>query len=360
MMLVSVSGFHLIRRRTPGAFNYSPMVWNALLFALISYVLLNADEHSAHSWRGIPTLVIGLLHLGIAYPALARNRVSPTLALMLGGIGIICVTIFIPMQFSGYPLIIGMSGNAFFMTWLSIRTKSNELRLLALASFAFVILRLLWIGTGDNDEGFQAVLNTRFMTFIWTILILYSSAFVYQKYRSSFAGTLFEIPKWVAIKENLDRNARWLYRSGTHEPTVIFFIVSANILSLWLLTTEVVAFVDYQLNLKDDHEGQAKLLSITVLWAVYAAVVIITGIILKAPFVRLAGLGMLTVTVIKLFLIDTFQLDQLYRVSAYIVLGAVLLSGGFLYQRYQNRVRDFITQPSERWQASASECKYED
>jgi len=48
------------------------------------------------------------------------------------------------------------------------------------------------------------------------------------------------------------------------------------------------------------------------------------------------------VTVFKLFIYDTFNLDQLYRVTAYIVLGVLLLLGGLLYQRYQPRIRGFF------------------
>ena len=347
MMLASVSGFHIVQRRTPGTFDYSPMIWNGILYAGISYALLHSDNNNLHAFRGIPTLAVGLLHLCIAYLALVRNRTQPTLAFMLAGIGIVCITIFIPMQFGGYPLIIGMSANAFVMIALSTRTKSNELRLLALASFVFTILRLLSIGTSVDEEDFQVIFNIRFVTFIWTILALYGAAFVYQKYRTSFTSRLFEIPSWIAIKENLDRNARWLYRSNTYDSTVIFLIASAQIVSVWLLTTEVVAFADYQLGLSEDLENQAKLLSITVSWAVYAALVIVTGTILRATFIRLAGLGMLAVTVFKLFLVDTFALDQLWRVSAYIVLGIVLLSGGFMYQRYQNRMRGFFKRPFE-------------
>ena len=58
--------------------------------------------------------------------------------------------------------------------------------------------------------------------------------------------------------------------------------------------------------------------------------------------VRLASLGLLAVPIVKLFLFDSFALDQGYRVAAFLSLGVILLIGGFLYQRYGEVIRGFL------------------
>jgi uncharacterized membrane protein len=78
------------------------------------------------------------------------------------------------------------------------------------------------------------------------------------------------------------------------------------------------------------------------LWSAYSILLVITGIGLRSSFIRLSGLGLLSMTVFKLFIYDTFNLDHLYRVTAYIALGVLLLLGGLLYQRYQPRIRGFF------------------
>ena len=69
---------------------------------------------------------------------------------------------------------------------------------------------------------------------------------------------------------------------------------------------------------------------------------IVLGIVRRDRYVRLAGLGLLAVPVIKLFAYDAFELEQVYRVVAFIGLGALLVIGGFLYQRYSRVIRGFL------------------
>ena len=58
--------------------------------------------------------------------------------------------------------------------------------------------------------------------------------------------------------------------------------------------------------------------------------------------VRLAALALLAIPILKLFLVDSFALEQGYRVAAFLGLGAILLAGGFFYQRYSTAIRGFL------------------
>ena len=51
---------------------------------------------------------------------------------------------------------------------------------------------------------------------------------------------------------------------------------------------------------------------------------------------------MLALPVLKLFLYDAFQMEQGYRVAAFIGLGVLLLAGGLLYQRFSRQIRGFL------------------
>ena len=50
--------------------------------------------------------------------------------------------------------------------------------------------------------------------------------------------------------------------------------------------------------------------------------------------VRYASLGLLGVTIVKLFFHDLSQLDQLYRISAFVVVAIIEMVASFLYQRF--------------------------
>jgi len=56
----------------------------------------------------------------------------------------------------------------------------------------------------------------------------------------------------------------------------------------------------------------------------------------------LGGLVLLMVPVVKLFVVDVFELEQGYRVAAFMSLGAILVSGGFLYQRFRGAIRELL------------------
>ena len=80
----------------------------------------------------------------------------------------------------------------------------------------------------------------------------------------------------------------------------------------------------------------------TLLWAVYAIGVIGVGIVRRSSTVRLAGLALLGIPVLKLFVFDIFLLERGYRVAAFISLGALLMATGLVYQRYSQAIRGFL------------------
>jgi uncharacterized membrane protein len=53
----------------------------------------------------------------------------------------------------------------------------------------------------------------------------------------------------------------------------------------------------------------------------------------NAP-VRYASLGLLSATVLKLYLHDLSELDQLYRIGAFIAVAVIAILASILYQRF--------------------------
>ena len=86
----------------------------------------------------------------------------------------------------------------------------------------------------------------------------------------------------------------------------------------------------------------AKHLTLTVLWAVYGIAAFGVGIVRQSSRIRLAGMALLALPVIKLFGFDVFLLEQGYRVAAFVTLGVLLLGTGLAYQRYSQALREFL------------------
>lgn len=69
-------------------------------------------------------------------------------------------------------------------------------------------------------------------------------------------------------------------------------------------------------------------------WGVFALVLLVIGLRRRRRAPRYAGLALLVVTMIKLFLRDIWQLGGLYRIGSLIGLALVMLAVSFLYQRF--------------------------
>jgi uncharacterized membrane protein len=78
----------------------------------------------------------------------------------------------------------------------------------------------------------------------------------------------------------------------------------------------------------------ARDMSYSIGWGMFALAMLMAGMRLRTPAVRYASLGLLSVTVLKLFLHDLSELDQLYRIGAFVVVAAIAILASFLYQRF--------------------------
>lgn len=74
---------------------------------------------------------------------------------------------------------------------------------------------------------------------------------------------------------------------------------------------------------------------ISILWSLFALGLVLAGIRKHIRPLRFVGLALFTIVAIKVFMVDLDRLDPIYRVVAFILLGVMVLSGSFVYLRYQ-------------------------
>jgi uncharacterized membrane protein len=75
-------------------------------------------------------------------------------------------------------------------------------------------------------------------------------------------------------------------------------------------------------------------MSYSIAWALFALLLLIVGIRKQTAATRYAGLALLGITILKLFFHDLSQLDQLYRIGAFIAVAVIAIVASFLYQRF--------------------------
>jgi Predicted membrane protein (DUF2339) len=122
-------------------------------------------------------------------------------------------------------------------------------------------------------------------------------------------------------------------------------IVALNIVALRGLSLEVADYYARQLPATVGNYWSPKTLlqrrslliakdfTYSALWMAYGAMLMIIGFWRKSAFVRWQALALIGVTVVKVFVYDTSQLDHIYRIFSFIALGVLLLAVSFAYQR---------------------------
>ena len=287
------------------------------------------DEYRA--WIGSLSFLVALFYGALAYLTFRQSAQHARLVWFTISIAMVFLNIAVPAQFrdSAWTTIIWAAlGTA--LVWLSFIARARPIRVYGYVVFAHMAAKLVVVDTPVNALTHEPVLNERVLAFLAGIAALYLSAYVVWRARGQLSG-------WEA-------NCWSIYP---------LFLGIANLFTIWILTAEVIGYFDNRLSLLGAAErsgpvGQglrsAMNLSLTTLWAVYASGLLIVGIAAKTRQVRLAGLGLLLVPVVKVFAYDVFQLEQIYRVVAFLGLGGLLLAGGYLYHRFSQAIRGFIVE----------------
>ncbi len=106
---------------------------------------------------------------------------------------------------------------------------------------------------------------------------------------------------------------------------------------LWLLSSELIHWMDMA------GSTQSYKLGLSILWGVYALILIVIGIIRKYKQLRLGAMALFGITLAKLFLYDIADLNTIAKTIVFVVLGLLLLVISFLYNKYKHFIFDVPT-----------------
>jgi uncharacterized membrane protein len=77
-------------------------------------------------------------------------------------------------------------------------------------------------------------------------------------------------------------------------------------------------------------------------WALLALIIFVAGFWLGERIYRWQGLGILACSLVRVFLSDIWRLQTIYRILSFLALGVVLLLLGFIYNKYQERIKAWL------------------
>lgn len=98
---------------------------------------------------------------------------------------------------------------------------------------------------------------------------------------------------------------------------------------LWIASSEMIQWLHY--NGKQEIYG----LALSIFWGIYSVIIIAVGIWKKKKHLRILGIVIFGLTLIKLFFFDLSHLTTIAKTIVLIALGALMLLTSFLYNKYK-------------------------
>jgi uncharacterized membrane protein len=81
---------------------------------------------------------------------------------------------------------------------------------------------------------------------------------------------------------------------------------------------------------------------LTASWSALAFALIGGGVLLREKIYRWTGLGILAAALGRIVIFDVWKLETFYRVLSFMALGIVLVALGFIYNKYQEKIRGWL------------------
>ncbi len=311
LFLVSHIALRFLRRQESTSFEAIYLLAaNAFVFFATTYHLFNPTYHD---WMGVFAIVMAIVYAGVAKLLFGRHVSGKMEALTLVGISLTFVTIAIPIQLRANWITIAWAVEALAMLWAGIQVRSQRLRITACLLFALSMFRLLFWDTAFNFRPqFTPIFNQYFLSSVIVIGCVFAAAALYKR---------FQQPSDVV--------ARRLY--------LTFLLV--GMFGFWVISSvEVVTYFQakaFVQRVAEDARQQEWLgqMSLSVLWAIYAATLAAIGLIRRSSITRWAALSLFALTTAKVMLVDISDLERLYRILVFFVLGILLLLVSWGYQR---------------------------
>lgn len=272
--------------------------------------------------RAYPTDFMGLLPTVLAIPFLwglkfliqiipGQAAVRKSIFAWFGGAALFFITLIFPIQFEHEWLTVGWALEGVALLWLFHKIPHPGLRGLGLglllATFARLALNPAVLSY--HSPGAFPILNWYLYTYgIGTVCLM-------------LGARLLAPP----------RNRVW----EINAPPILYSL--GAVLGFLLMNIEIADFFSTGPALTFEFSGNlARGMTYSIAWGAFALGLLIVGIWKRQRPARLAAIGLLGVTLGKLFLFDLSQLDQLYRIGAFIGVAVILIVASFLYQKYLN------------------------
>jgi hypothetical protein len=351
---------HFMRKEKSNSLDVVFITLNAIWYGVAVYGLM---APVAADYLGFYMLGIALIYAVVAFVSFVTDRSDRMLNQYLTGLCVVFLTAAIPMQFDGSWITVMWFLEAVILFGIDLSLKGKNLYSLGSVVFGLGLFRYFVFDTFERIDiaTWNTVFNSRFCMLLVIVIIALTLGYIVKKGSSGLA---------VSVEEGVtDMDLKSLRSVGT------FFFVVANILSIYLITSEVSYHYRKEMHIVN-RENSAKIIAneqylglenaapenkvlwselseknaslqnqrnvaISIAWAIYATVLLVFGFMRKSRGFRIAGLVFIFITLLKVF-IDIWNFGGIYRVIGSVAVGFIALLGSFLYAKYKHRIKDVL------------------
>ncbi len=303
LLYAAVPVIRAVRFAELGGISVFLLLANSFAYLGALYALLWPD----YRWPlTLFALALSAAHLAVAHllPVPESGRPSPA-RLMIAGLALMFATLAIPIRLEGKWITLAFAVEGAILVWTGFRSAAYYLRQAGYILLAIAAVRLLFF----PPPGGAFLWNQRFGSFV---------AFLFC------AGIVL----WSARERIASLN-------DTERGELAVLAVAVNVYALIALSTELWDFFGRTGTVLQADLAQH--LSLSVLWTIYASVLILVGVQRRSALLRWQALILFGLVVVKVFLYDLSFLERAYRILSFLILGVVLLVVSFLYQRRSAR-----------------------
>ncbi len=267
-------------------------------------------------WMGIiPALfaVPCLISLAVVQrmPAPAEMRVRHAQMAWFAGVGLFFITLIFPIQLERQWITVGWALEGMALCWLYRRIPHAGLRGvglgLLLVTFGRLVLNPAVLTYAERSGA--PVWNWFLYTYLMVAVCLGLAAVWLAPPRERVQGVDVRPVLWSLAG------------------VLLFLLVNIEIADAF--TPEGRRFIAFEFG-----GNFARDMTYSIAWALFALGLLLVGFWKDAKGARYAGIGLMGVTLLKLFFHDLAQIGSIYRIGALMVVAVIALGASFLYQRH--------------------------
>lgn len=262
----------------------------------ISYLLQFTSKQNPD--MGLFTLYLSIFYVVMYF--ISKLQKTTKIHIVHLYLAILYFTLFIPLKIDKDLITIFWALEALLLSVLSFKFESLHIRItsffVATIAFSKTLMFDTFVFTGIGAV--RTFSSTRLASYLVTIGVFYLIAWFYNKNIKSLVKDEIVIPQ--------------IYTSFA--TFLVFVLMILEFERFW----------------------------ISIGWMSFALVLQAIGFIFKDRALRIQAICLFAVTILKIFLYDTGELETIYRIISFMILGAILLLISLIYTKYKDKLKDIL------------------